>query len=212
LVAAIVIVTPTPALAQATTGQLTGRVLDDETKGLPGVTVVATSDALQGERGAISDKEGRFNFAILPTGIYTVTAELAGYQKLELEEVLVKLGTIIPIEMTLRKGEIAETVVVTADYPLIQPKTADTAMNMGGERLDTIPTRARTMTELTRLVPSITATEFNNSGPATDDPPAPSIRGEGQYGDNYLVDGLSVRDPSIKTSGTPRRRGGLSVQ
>jgi hypothetical protein len=30
----------------------------------------------------------------------------------------------------------------------------------------------------------------------------PSVRGEGQYGNNYLVDGISTRDPATKTFGT----------
>ena len=68
-----------PALAQ-TTGEISGRVSDETGGALPGVTVTATSPALQGARTAVSDGGGQYRFALLPPGDYALAFELAGFE------------------------------------------------------------------------------------------------------------------------------------
>ena len=68
------------AFAQ-TTGEIIGRVADEQGGGLPGVTVEARSAALQGVRAAISDATGTFRLVQLPPGAYKVTAVLAGFTR-----------------------------------------------------------------------------------------------------------------------------------
>ena len=45
---------------------------------MPGVTVVATSPALQGVREAVTDGNGFYTIPVLPPGAYTVRYELQG--------------------------------------------------------------------------------------------------------------------------------------
>src|SRR5882672_7824185 len=71
------------ALAQSrTTGALAGRVEDQSGGGaLPGSTVAIASPALLGgTRTASTDAQGRFRFAELPPGPYSVTASAQGYR------------------------------------------------------------------------------------------------------------------------------------
>jgi outer membrane receptor for ferrienterochelin and colicin len=193
---------PAPVVAQATKGQIQGAVTGENGDPLAGVTVTARGAALQGERAVISGNKGKFMLAGLPTGIYRLEFGLTGYQRVELEQVRVLLGKIVNVEAKLGEGELTEIVVVTARHPLLQTKTADVSLNLTAEEIDTLPAPERSFVDLARYTPSITGTEFNSSNPLAGGP-VPSIRGEGQYGDNYLVDGLSVRDPSVKTLGTP---------
>ena len=63
----------------ATTSRLSGTVVDDQGSPLPGVTVQLSSEALiGGPQTAISDGNGAFVFHLLPVGIYSVEATLAG--------------------------------------------------------------------------------------------------------------------------------------
>jgi len=197
-VAALVV---SPAMAQRTTGQITGEAIDDEGNGVAGATVTATSPALQGERTVTTDNEGNFVLAVLPTGIYKLKFNKAGHQGFILSDVLVLLGQVSPVRVTLKTGEITETITVTSTFPLIETKSADTAVNLSAKMLDTIPTAARSFRDLAKFVPSITSVDLNTTNARG--PGYPSIRGEGQYGDNYLIDGLTVRDPATKTPGTP---------
>ncbi len=68
-----------PAFAQIPTANITGRVIN-EGQGLPGVSVTATSPALQGSRTTVTGSSGDYAFATVPPGDYTLTFALQGFQ------------------------------------------------------------------------------------------------------------------------------------
>ena len=70
----------TGATAQNTNGTISGHVVDSQGLPLPGVTVNATSPNLQGVRTVTSSTNGDYIFSLLPSGTYTVTFELSGFQ------------------------------------------------------------------------------------------------------------------------------------
>ena len=61
------------------TGTIRGTVQDQQGLAVPGVTITATSPALQGPRTTVSDGEGNYTLAALPAGQYEVTFELTGF-------------------------------------------------------------------------------------------------------------------------------------
>ncbi|MBD3869000.1 MAG: TonB-dependent receptor, partial [Acidobacteria bacterium] len=191
----------TGAVFAQTTGQVFGYVQDESGDGIAGATVVATSASLIGERGTTTNGKGKFILPLLPTGEYTIKVSMDGYQAIQLTEVTVMLGRSVTANAVLNKGELLETVVVTSEFPMIESKSADTTVNFNAKQLDTMPTSARSFRDLAKFVPSITSVDVNTS--TGQGAGFPSIRGEGQYGDNYLIDGLTVRDPAVKTTGTP---------
>jgi hypothetical protein len=65
-------------LAQQTTGNVTGRILDQQGAAIPGVAVTARSKATGFTRSETSDTEGVYRLTALPVGLYDVTAELQG--------------------------------------------------------------------------------------------------------------------------------------
>ncbi len=68
------------ARAQINPGHLTGIVKDAQGAVLPGVTVTATSPALLGAQTVTSEAGGEYRFPSLPSGTYTLTFELSGFQ------------------------------------------------------------------------------------------------------------------------------------
>ncbi len=95
-----------------------------------------------------------------------------------------------------------QIIVVTEAAPLIETDTADLSTRITSEELDTMPSAARDFRDVTKFIPGVTGVRINTVDGSTGDG-LPSIRGEGQYGNNYLVDGLSVRDPATKSTGSP---------
>ena len=71
----------TPAVAQQTTGSITGRILDDQGAAVPGATVTGKNLATGFTRTDVSDGEGIFRLTALPVGNYDLTTELAGVQQ-----------------------------------------------------------------------------------------------------------------------------------
>src|SRR5918997_6458950 len=68
------------AAAQTTTGTISGRVLDVQGAALPGATATAKSPNLQGTREAVTSENGDYILAGLPSGPYTISVSLSGFQ------------------------------------------------------------------------------------------------------------------------------------
>ena len=66
-----------PALAQQTTGTISGRVLDEQGNAIPGVSITARNEATGFTRTESTNVEGIYRLAALPVGIYEVKAALA---------------------------------------------------------------------------------------------------------------------------------------
>ena len=66
-----------PAAAQTPAGaQLRGRVVDQSGLVMPGAEVAVTNEASSDTRRAVTDTDGRFVFADVPAGTYTVTVDV----------------------------------------------------------------------------------------------------------------------------------------
>src|SRR5262244_3855558 len=96
------------------TGTIRGTVHDEQGLAVPGVTVTATSPALQGPRVTVSDAAGGFTVPNLPPGPYAVTFELSDFATVKRDATVV-LGLVVVENVTLRAAGVAETVQVVAE-------------------------------------------------------------------------------------------------
>src|SRR5262245_42131683 len=78
------------AVAQETTGTLTGKLTDDQGLALPGATVTVTG--AQGVKSFVTDGEGNFRAPFLVPGSYDVRAEMQGFKAVEQKAIPVSLG------------------------------------------------------------------------------------------------------------------------
>ena len=85
------------ANAQSTTGTISGHVSDSQGLALPGVTVTVASPNLQGIRSTVTSEIGDYVVTLLPSGTYTLTFELSGFQKQEKRILLAPTQT-LPVD------------------------------------------------------------------------------------------------------------------
>jgi hypothetical protein len=173
------------------TGEIHGKVTDVEGAALPGVGIAAKSPSLQGTRIALSDKNGNFRFPLLPVGDYSLTYELDGFEKLTTTGNRVHLGATISVAVTLSVVAISEEVTVVAENPLIDKKNADNSYRLTGDALAFVPTQARTIAEVVSFTPGVTGVRTNTSDGK--DTGTPSFRGQGDAGNDWFVDGFSLK-------------------
>src|SRR5262245_873743 len=114
--------------AQQTTGNITGRVVDQQGAAVPGATVTAKSSQTGFTRTETSDAEGLYRLNALPVGTYDVTAELQGFQTLARKDVDVNVAQTLSLDFSMKVAQLAETVNVTGATPLIET----TASSVGG--------------------------------------------------------------------------------
>src|SRR3954454_7664830 len=88
---------PLCAFAQSSTGSISGLVTDGTGGIMPGVTVTATNIATSASRTTVSNEKGQYAIALLPPGTYNVTGELAGFNAVKLDKIVVNVGTDVPL-------------------------------------------------------------------------------------------------------------------
>jgi hypothetical protein len=183
------------------TGEIRGKITDEQGEALPGVAITAKSPSLQGIRNAVTDPDGNFRLPLLPVGFYSLTCELSGFEKLTILNNEVRLGFTLSVSVHLKMAAVSEEVTVTAENPLIDKVNADNSYRLKGDDLARIPSQARTIEEIVSFTPGVTGVRDNTiTGTGTG---LPSFRGEGDAGNNWLVDGLSMKgvqtnDPGVR--------------
>ena len=141
------------ARAQATSGEITGRVTDAAGAVIPGVTVTVRSDETGFTRSSTTNDTGDYLFVLLPPGRYVVTAELPGFRKVERQDVTVNVGTRQTLAMQLEVGDVSETLVVTGATPLIETTRSDLGGVITPTEITNLPLLNRTFANLSVIMP-----------------------------------------------------------
>src|SRR5688572_26781540 len=134
------------------TGTIRGTVQDQQGLAVPGVTVTATSPALQGPRVATSGTDGTFTIPALPPGVYEVRYELSGFATIT-QTSTVALGLTVDQNVTMRTAAVTETVEVVAETPA-NIATPVVGINVKKEEIDQLAT-GRTIQAIATLSPSL---------------------------------------------------------
>jgi hypothetical protein len=130
----------TPALAQ-TAASIVGQVVDESGATLPGVTVTATSPALQVPSiTAVTDERGEYRLTPLPIGVFAVTYELAGFQTVKREGLRLTSGFTARVDLSLKVGGLQESVTVSGASPVVDVASTATSTRLTAEVLETTPT------------------------------------------------------------------------
>ena len=175
---------PAAAAQGVQTGILSGLVKDAQGLPLSGVTVTATSRALQGERTAVTDTLGAYIIRGLPPGDYQVTFKLSGMTDVT-ERVNVPLGGVAEVAATLRLAARQETVQVTADVTPPALAVTQTSANFTAGLISLLPVGRRPF-EIAELAPGTTDNTPNVGQIA--------IGGAFAFDSIFLVDGVDVND------------------
>jgi hypothetical protein len=192
------------ALNAQQSGEIRGKITDDKGEILPGVSITATSPRLQGTRAALSDRNGDFRLPLLPVGTYSLTFELGGFEKYVISAQDVRLGFTVDIPVKLKPAVVTEAVIVTAPAPLIDKTKTDTSYRLNSVELTQLPIQTRTISEVAGLTPGVTGVR-SNTVTGGSEAGLPSFRGQGDAGNNWLIDGLSGRggisfDPGVQVN------------
>lgn len=186
-----------PYAEAAETGNIRGTVSDDTGTAIPGCVVTLSGSGIAGELQTTTDDDGNFRFLQIPPGQHSLLVVKQGVGQLKLK-VTVRLDETSFAPVVLKVGSSAE-ITVEEVLPVIDTTRSAVSTQLTQEGLAQLPT-GRSYQDVVNTLPGISGrVDTQNGGPGGGNP---SVRGEGQYGNNYLVDGVSTRDPATKTFGT----------
>jgi hypothetical protein len=187
-----------PVWSQQITAAITGTVEDSAGAAVNDATVTARDT----ERGTASTTKttqgGVFNFNNLPIGTYEVKAEAAGFDTEVQPPIVLVLNERARLEFKMKVGAVTNTVQVNSEAPQLQSDTTQVSTLLDANTIAGIPLATRNYVELTLLAPgSVTPdnSTFNN-GDNTANGGRPSINGNREQSDNFILDGMDNNQTS----------------
>ena len=190
---------PPSAMAQTTTGVITGSVTDAATRrGLPDVVVEVAGPT--GEQVAVTDSSGSYRIPNLPPGAYSVRVSNEGYRPSG-TTVTLSANQTIRANVNLAPLAIqAEEIVVVGKAPTVDIGSTQAGVTMSTDFTSRVPLSrpggrggaARSFESIAEVAPGAKADNYGVSIAGTTSP-------ENQY----IVDGMSVNNPAYGIAGTP---------
>ena len=141
-------------------GTIAGVVKDPSDAVLPGVTVQASSPALiEKTRSVVSDGSGQFTIVNLPPGTYDVSFSLSGFSTVNRQAVNVSIGITTSVNVTLRVGNVTETVTVSGETPVVDLQSTSQTTVADERTFKELPSGG-SWVNIAQLVPAINSAFF----------------------------------------------------
>ena len=122
---------------------LSGTVYDNTQGLVPGAMVTVTNPDIGLTRSYTTGSDGRYTFASLPLGTYTLTVEKAGFHQYKQLGILLGVAQGVTQDVTLQLGAVTETITVTAGAPLLETTSANVSTNLNARQLTDLPLNYR---------------------------------------------------------------------
>jgi hypothetical protein len=159
---------------------------------LPGVTVEAASDALiEKVKSAVTDSRGVYRIVDLRPGTYIVTFTLPGFQTMRREGLSLTAEFTATVNADLNVGELAETITVTGEAPVVDTTTAVHTQVLDREALDVLPS-GRMIQSIGQLVPGVNLNLPDVGGARAMQQTYMSTHGMTAANNTVMVDGMTI--------------------
>src|SRR5262245_680862 len=189
MAAVVLLVLPELAYSQASQSALAGVVRDTTGGVLPGVTVEAASPALiERVRAVTTDSSGVYRIVDLRPGTYTITFTLPGFNTVRAENFELRADFTATVNGEMTVGELAETISVTGEAPLVDVQSTTRSAVYDKEVLENLPNN-RQIQSLAQTIPGDVGGQ-NIDGPASR---SLSVHGSRISETNSAIDGMSDR-------------------
>ncbi len=141
------------ALAQVTTADITGRVLDPNGAAVPNASVSVRNTGTSQTRTAQTNEEGDYTITQLPPGTYEVSVEAQSFSKAIVKELEMNIGSKQTLNFDLKPGQLTETIEVSADAALVETTRSDIGGVVTPVEVQNLPLLNRTFASLSVIMP-----------------------------------------------------------
>ncbi len=196
LVLGVLALTSERASAQSVYGSIRGLVTDPSTSIVANAKVYLINEGTSEQRNAISNNLGEYAFSQVIPGSYKVVVEAQGFKKVERKNIILETQNQLTIDLVLEVGNVAESVQVTEEVPLIETATASQGQVIDNRKLVDLPNIGRNPFLFSKLAPNVQ--QVGNPGYVRMQDQSGSSQisfaGGPIRGNNYLLDGVPISD------------------
>jgi hypothetical protein len=195
---------PSAAYAQSVSGTILGTVTDPSGAVISEAKITVTNEGTGLTRSVTSDRNGEYVIPSIPTGRYTVIAELTGFKVLALSNIEVGVDQRARIDLKLEVGAMTESVTIEATSPLVQTSSSELGTTVGNEQIEALPLNGRNFVNLTRTVPGvlrgIPGANIDGAGSlAWRASSSFSANGQRPRDNNFMLDGVDNNETWLQT-------------
>jgi hypothetical protein len=182
-------------LAQGTTGQIVGRILDPSGSPVAAAAVKVTNVDTGISREGLSGETGNCVIPLLPPGNYRITVTKEGFRPVNRAGITLTVDRVARIDVELELGTMAQEVQVTAEAPLLESETSAIGQIVDNTKIQNIPLNGRSAFRLVQLTPGVLATaaaggQFGDMPVNTNWDTNFSINGGRQMSNEIHIDGV----------------------
>ena len=192
----------------STTGDIAGVVTDPTAAVVSGAPMTLKNVDTGSSTSTTTNAQGSYNFSLLQPGNYSVSANVAGFQRV-LKTVTVTLGTNITVNLQLSLSSQVESVDVTDQVTGVQTEDANLQTNFNAVQIALLPNPGNDLSAVALTAPGVV---MNTTGG--------SVFGGGNYeffglpsnSNVFTYDGANDNDPyfNINNSGATNLTLGLN--
>lgn len=187
-----------PAPAQQVFGRIFGTVIDSSGAAVANAKITIT-DVNKGTKFEVTtDTSGNYSKGQLIPDTYRVAIESSGFQRVVSDNLEVRVDEAARYDATLKVGDVATEVEVTAAAPLLQSDRADVAQTFTSEEIKDLPNIGRNLQAMELLQPGSAKMGWQH---ASDENPQGSVQmvvnGQLFSAMGYELDGTTNQDPIL---------------
>jgi hypothetical protein len=173
------------AFGQATTGSISGRVVDPTGANVGGATVVISNVDNGIKTTATTNDDGAFNETALPPNNYQITVDKEGFSSATLETFKLDIDQKARFNVELKVGSTATDILVTGSAPILQVQGAETGQVIGAREIEDLPILGRDFSGLMLLVPGVVSGGGGNNLNL-------SVNGQREFSNSVQINGVEV--------------------
>lgn len=179
-------ISATAVSAQSTKAELAGVLRDPASLPIAGASVELAGTATGATMATVSDSNGAWHFSALPPGTYSLTVARDGFTTLRRDDLVLRVGDCVHLDLDLAVGDVSQSVVVTAEPPLLHTTRGGASYVVEQQKVVTLPLDGRNFVPLIALAPGVNLPSGNL---------LPRINGSRPRVSEYIYDGISVLQP-----------------
>ncbi|MBC7928074.1 MAG: carboxypeptidase regulatory-like domain-containing protein [Bryobacteraceae bacterium] len=173
-------------------GTVSGQVTDVTGANVAGAEVRVTNVATGVAIAIKTNESGNYTVPFLVPATYTVVVESAGFRKFQRENVQIRVGDVVTVDVQMTVGDVNETVNVTAETPLLQTAEASLGQVVDERRILELPLFSGNAMEFALLAPgTVNGTDMRLRKAAFNNAPSQfSTDGSGLFNNEFNIDGV----------------------
>jgi hypothetical protein len=151
---------------------------------VPGAKLVLINHATQVTRDGVTGKDGRYRFADIPIGDYTLTIDKEGFNQEVESGISLSVAQDAKLPVALQVLNSQEAVTVTADTAVVDTNRTTTGETISTNEIENLPSNGRNFSDFALTVPGVTPQATSGQGSGI------SVNGQRGRSNNIMIDGV----------------------